>query len=93
MELLISQEVDIDSQSKFKWTPLMQACTRGHLEVCLLLLSAGVNHDIKNSDGLTAILLPNSKGFHGMVELLTTYGAVHNTQDNIGNTSLKLSEK
>ena len=93
VELLISKEVDIDSQSKFKWTPLMQACTRVHLEVCLLLLSAGANHGIKNSDGLTALLLPTSKGFHGIVELLTTYGAGHNTQDNLENSSLKAVRK
>jgi len=93
VKLLLSKEVDVDSQSKFKWTPLMQACTRGHLDVCSTLVSAGANLDLANAEGLTALQMASGKGFHGIVELLLANGAGRNAKDNIGNLSLRLSDK
>jgi len=72
VELILSRDVvDIDSQSKYKWTPLMQACTKGSLPVCQLLVAAGVNTELTNSEGVTAMNIATSKGFHEIAQLLS----------------------
>jgi ankyrin repeat protein len=86
--LLVSKNADVNSQSKFKWTPLMQACTRGHLSVCSLLIAAGANLDLTNSDGSTALEIATSKGNQAIVNLLLAEGADRNCKGENARLSL-----
>jgi ankyrin repeat protein len=69
----------------------MQACTRGHLAVCEILVRAGANLDLTNTEGLSALQIATGKGFHGIVELLSAHGAGRNSPDN--NDKLTLEKK
>ena len=71
----------------------MQACTRGHLEACTVLVNAGANLDLTNTDGLSALQIASGKGFHGIAELLSAHGAGRNSKDNDDNAKLTLAKE
>jgi ankyrin repeat protein len=70
----------------------MQACTRGHLTVCSLLIAAGANLELTNSDGSTALEIASSKGYQEIVQLLLAEGTRRNSRDESNTSSLTLSD-
>ena len=70
-------------------TPLVQAATNGHKEVCELLILKGANVNYSESiGGYTALLWAASNGHQSVCELLISKGADVNTTNNDGYTAL-----
>jgi RNA polymerase primary sigma factor len=46
---------DVNSRDDKGQTPLIIAAAKGHAKICSILLEAGANPDLKNSDGFTAL--------------------------------------
>ena len=70
----------VDWTDAHGFTPLMHACTEGHVEVVRVLLDAGATVDICNPQRETGLHLVASIGYIDLVRLLVEHGA---------NTSLK----
>lgn len=69
-------------------TPLLSACTNGHLETAKVLIRAGANihaHDPEDFNCLHAAALG---GFCNMMRLLLEKGAVLESRDDVGSTPL-----
>ena len=68
---LIQAGADINAQDDGGWTPLMCACSAGHLEKARALLAQpGIDPNLRNEGGLTALHYACSKGRHELLSLL-----------------------
>ena len=56
-------------------TPLMTACRRGHREVVEMLVNAGADVDIEDSDGYTALLYTVKKDYSECANILLNAGS------------------
>lgn len=75
-----SQIVDVETMLNYvdrfsDNTPLMRAASRGVCLIARILLDAGANPDIQNSDGVTALMVATIHYMVDIVELLVHYGA------------------
>ena len=68
-------------------TALMLAC-EGHLEVVQLLLKANANPNLREAQGITALIIATRQGFSDIVQQLLEYGADPNIGDNNGCTAI-----
>jgi len=57
-----------------KWTPLMTAAERGHIEVVILLVDGGANLEARNIWGWTALMRASINGRLAIVKLLSDKG-------------------
>lgn len=72
VQVLIDAEADIDVRfGDEKWTPLMMAAAEGSLECAKVLLKAGANQSVKDTDGETALDFAKEKGHTELIELLS----------------------
>ena len=69
-------------------TPLISACSFGHVPVVDLLLERGASIDFENNDGTTALMNAAGNGHLPIVDLLLEHGASVNLQANLGYTAL-----
>ena len=60
----------------------------GHVEVCRALLAAGVNKNVRNEFGATALVLASSSGHVEIVRLLLDAGADKDVRSRSGKTAL-----
>lgn len=86
VEAMISMDADLASITSTGLTPLMLACSRGHLKVCKLLLAEndGESADLEATDaqGDTALMFAIRRGHFLTVQLLVeTYGANVNVEN------------
>ena len=51
-------------------SPLLYAATRGHAEICRILLDAGADPFLKNDQGQDALTLARSAGHHAVETML-----------------------
>ncbi len=73
---------------------ILAALKRGHTVVATIVLSAGAGVNLRNSLGLTALLVACGKTTHGyrvITEALIAKGANVNVRDPLGNTPLMLA--
>lgn len=70
---------------------LFHAITRGHVSVAQQLLKAGVNVNVRTSDGVTPLMAAAIKGYSDLVKVLLDHGANVNVVDGAGNTALKIA--
>ena len=71
-----------------KWTPLIAAADRGHIEVVILLANGGANLEARNIAGLTAIMWASNHGRLAIVKLLSDKGSSINARSNRGRDAL-----
>ena len=69
---------------------LLHAVTRGHVSVVQQLLKAGVNVNVRTSDGKTALMMAAAKGYSDLAKVLLDGGADANVVDGNGSTALKI---
>mmetsp|Transcript_67633 Transcript_67633/g.136187 ORF Transcript_67633/g.136187 Transcript_67633/m.136187 type:complete len:466 (-) Transcript_67633:75-1472(-) len=86
VEVMIAMDADLAPITSTGMTPLMMACSRGHLKVCKLLLAEadGESADLEASDaqGDTALMYAIRRGNYLVVQLLVeTYGADVNVEN------------
>lgn len=70
---------------------LFHAVTRGHVSVVQQLLKAGVNVNVRTSDGVTPLMAAAGKGYSDLVKVLLDHGANANAVDGSGSTALKIA--
>jgi hypothetical protein len=86
VEAMIALDADLASITSTGMTPLMMACSRGHLKVCKLLLAEndGESADLEATDaqGDTALMFAIRRGHFLTVQLLVeVYGANVNVEN------------
>lgn len=83
MLLLLKQYgADLDQPDKlYQWTPLFHAASEGHLDCLKVLLDCGVNADILDEKGLSALYYASWEGHTECMKLLARVGR------NIGKSS------
>ena len=60
--LLLQKGAAVNWRRADGWTPLMSACSGGHLPVAQLLLDAGASVDLAAEDGFTALMEAELRG-------------------------------
>ena len=68
--LLNAPEVIIDAATKQCRTALHEASTNGHTTIASMLLEAGANPSISDTEGITPLIISSIKGFTKIVEKL-----------------------
>lgn len=82
-------EVDLEVRDKeHKNTPLSNAASGGHVNVCRLLIAAGAELDARNRYHQTPIMEAASGGHDGVIEVLAAAGADVNATNKQGTTAL-----
>lgn len=77
--------------SNWQWGPLLDAAWHGHAEVCELLIQAGADPNIRDSNGMTAIhraCEKNGRGFPHLIPELVRLGVNIDARNKFGETAL-----
>lgn len=82
---LIRLDMLPDPKDHAGYTPLHEACTRGHLDVARLLLQHGANHSEAAPSGIRPLHEAVENGYTEIVRLLLAYGADPNLATYAGN--------
>lgn len=78
----------VDSASDESITPLIAACSEGHIEVAKLLIEAKPDVNAKDKDQTNSLMAAAARGHTDIVELLLKAGANVNDQNVDGHTAL-----
>jgi ankyrin repeat protein len=89
-KVLIERGANINSQDKYKRTPLHFASEFGYLYVALLLLNHGADENALDNNHVTPLHLASQHGHLEIVQLLLLRGSNHNSQDKYAQTALHL---
>eukprot|EP00041_Stephanoeca_diplocostata_P003320 m.2019 g.2019 ORF g.2019 m.2019 type:complete len:197 (-) comp1423_c0_seq1:140-730(-) len=89
--LVAGADIDFVNVRGWRWTALVYAAYKGHLETVKVLLNAGATVDTQTRDGYTALLWAAKYGRLEIVKELINAGANINTQNKFGNTALMLA--
>jgi hypothetical protein len=72
----LEERGDVNARSKYGWTPLMLASSRGHVSLVSLLMEEGADvNAVSEQHGYTALALAAQKGYRQIVEMLLKAGA------------------
>jgi ankyrin repeat protein len=72
----VKEQMQLEAKSEGRFTPLYQACRRGHADTVKLLLDEGANHEATDpTDNSTPLYIAASEGHVNIIELLRTKGA------------------
>jgi ankyrin repeat protein len=82
----------VDAVDGSKRTPLHYAADREQVEVVKLLVESGATVDMKDEDGMTALLTAVMCEHEDIVKVLVDHGADVNAEDIDGETPLSLAE-
>lgn len=91
VKVLIARGADVNAQNAYHFTPLHVICSGwGNVECARLLLEAGANPDLKESNaGMTPLLWAAAKANTELVKLLLAHGADTEIRNNEGRTALE----
>ena len=90
---LLQKRASVDKENHDGWTALIYAAWKGHIEVCNLLISNGVDADVNQQleDGTSPLLLAAQNGHAHVCTLLLKMNANVNQQTNTGCSSLHIA--
>jgi RNA polymerase primary sigma factor len=77
VELHVRRGVDVNATDERGRSPLILAASRGHVEICRLLLEAGADPALKDGEGNDALSVASAKGQAAVVELLRRVPSSH----------------
>jgi len=80
IEKLISSGAELNNVNKWKRTVLHECVISNNIAGAKIILEAGVNKNIKDSEGRTARELAINRDSKEMVDLLSSQGAVNNSE-------------
>ncbi len=91
VKVLIARGADVNAQNVYRFTPLHVICSGwGNVACARLLLEAGANPDLKESNaGMTPLLWAAAKANTELVKLLLAHGADTEIRNNEGSTALE----
>ncbi|CAO1366663.1 unnamed protein product [Diamesa serratosioi] len=81
-----------DPKDNAGYTPLHEACSKGHLDIARLLLQFGANHSETAQSGIRPLHEAVENGYIEIVRLLLSYGADPCLATYSGQTPIKLSD-
>lgn len=79
---------DVDARSRYGWTPLMVAASRGHRSLISLLLGAGADVNAVSGQGYTPLIVAAMAGHLDAVGMLLDAGATTRVPECLGVDSL-----
>ncbi len=88
VKVLLSKNVNVNSQDKDGWTALMAASSNGHTKIVNILLNTGADVNRGNNFGATALMIATLEGHTNIVISLINKGADVNKLDKNGQTAL-----
>lgn len=89
---LIERKADLNAQNRQGKTALMYGAKRPNIESTLALLEAGAKIDIADNNKNTALHIAARNGFKRILEVLISYKADVNVQNNDGETPIMLAK-
>ncbi|KAI6496757.1 hypothetical protein MCOR11_004819 [Pyricularia oryzae] len=92
-QLLLENQVDVDSKNSFGSTALITACRRGNVAFILLLLEKGANINLQDSAGYTALLWACQYTDLEVARLLLASGADIDVENYRGKTAYTVASK
>ncbi len=93
VKFLLSEGVDVNSQTETGKTALMGASFNGNIRVVKVLLTYGADVNKKDNQGVTALMDAVMFGNEKLVEFLIMAGADTQAQDNQGVSVLERAQK
>ncbi|KAI9037780.1 uncharacterized protein KD926_000043, partial [Aspergillus affinis] len=93
VQLLLEENVDIESKDSFRQTPLCQAAENGHQSIVKLLLEKNADVESKGHFDDTPILLAAANGHEEVVKLLLAKDADVESKSTEGDTPLLLAAR
>ncbi|KAL4812113.1 kinase-like domain-containing protein [Aspergillus spinulosporus] len=69
VDFLIDKNAEVDKQDRYKNTPLMYACMKGHCETAQRLLERNANWNLQGADGNTCLHFATEASRTGILEL------------------------
>lgn len=81
-----------DPKDNAGYTPLHEACSKGHLDIARLLLQYGANHSETAHSGIRPLHEAVENGYIEIVRLLLSYGADPSLATYSGQTPIALAE-
>lgn len=85
--------VSVDECNSFKFTPLMMACRRGHVEIVECLIKHGANVNLQEGNGVSPLYLAVKRHSLKIVDLLLKAGANVDVQERHNTTPLLYAVK
>lgn len=92
-QLLLENQVDVDSKNSFGSTALITACRHGNVAFILLLLEKGANINLQDSAGYTALLWACQYTDLEVARLLLASGADIDVENYRGKTAYTVASK
>jgi ankyrin repeat protein len=89
--MLLIKGIEIESRDMYGRTPLINAASYGHVEICKLLLDHGAKIESKCNLDYTPLHFACQEGHLSVVSLLIARGAEVEARTNMGNTPLNLA--
>ena len=92
LETIIDHGADVNAKNKHNITALMQACKRGDVEIINILLSAGADSSIADTNGATSIhYAVVGGGSKGTLQAIIDHGADVNASNKDNVTALMMA--
>ncbi|XP_014663141.1 PREDICTED: putative ankyrin repeat protein RF_0381 [Priapulus caudatus] len=89
VQMLLSHGADANATDSYGWTSLHIAVCSGRLDIVRLLLEAGADPSVADTEsGMTPLMMAVRKGNEAAVQMLLSHGADPNAADSQGQTSL-----
>ena len=82
LELLSSNEININFQNENGWSALHYACDEGNLKIVDILIKSSIDLNLKTNEKKTALNLSVLRGYFDISKLLIENGAKINIRDN-----------
>ena len=88
----LAQGGSIGMRNPQGFTPLLAAVQKGHTDICGLLLAHGSDvNEVLSKDKVTALHLAAAQGHEAVIEALLSWGAIVDSQNQVGLTPLYLA--
>lgn len=89
---LIARGIDVNARDEKGRTALIIASTKGHLEICNILLQHGAKPELKDNDGNCALLAAEKSGHDEVAALLRARLPKENTAENTAPLKIEVVE-
>uniref|UniRef100_H2YN82 Fibronectin type-III domain-containing protein n=2 Tax=Ciona savignyi TaxID=51511 RepID=H2YN82_CIOSA len=87
-KIISSGEVNVDVNDKFGFTPLMNACQKGYLDIVECLLQSNADVNATNTSGKNSLMMACYSGHGAVVQRLREAGATWDCVDRGGSSPL-----
>ena len=90
LELLSTNQININYQNENGWSALHYACDEGNLKIVDILIKSKIDANLKTNEKKTALHIAVHRGYFDISKLLLENGANLNTRDNEKNLPIHI---